>query len=350
MTIPDPVLAARTIARDVLMPQAEQVDVDGVRRETLDLLAAAGLFGLVGPQAYGGAAAPAPVVREVVEVLGGADGATWFVSAQHTLPLLTLARSSNSALQERLLPGLCAGSLLSGVAIAHVRRPGPPAVTATRAEGGWRYDGTVAWMTGWGLCDVFLLGGLSADGELVLSMLEARDLPGLTSSAPMGLAAMQATRTVSLTLDGLPVSDADVVDVTDAAQWLAGDAARSANVVPAVFGLIDRITDLLEPRAGELTAALRAEKVRIRAAAYALMDDVPALEQVEGRLELRAEAIELAVRAATCLVVASGGSAMALTSAAQRLLREAVFHTVQAQTAPVRAATLRHLLSRSGAP
>ena len=347
MTIPDPVLAARALARDVLIPQAEQVDVEGVRRETLDLLAAAGLLGLVGPAQWGGAAAPAPVVREVVEVLGGADGATWFVSAQHTLPLLTLARSSNVALQERLLPGLCTGSLLSGVAIAHVRRPGPPAVTATRAEGGWRYDGAVAWMTGWGLCDVFLLGGLSADGELVLSMLDARDRTGLTSSAPMGLAAMQATRTVSLTLDGLPVSDDDVVDVTDAARWLAGDAARSANVVPAVFGLIDRITDLLEPRAPELTAALRAEKVRIRTAAYALMDDVPALEQVERRLELRAEAIELAVRAATSLVVAGGGGAMAVTSPAQRLLREAVFHTVQAQTAPVRAATLRYLQSRS---
>ena len=347
MTTPDPVLAARRLADEVLAPHAEHVDVHGVRRETLDLLAAEGLLGLVGPVEHGGGGAAGPVVREVVELLGGADGATWFVSAQHTLPLLAMTRSPNTALQDRHLRPMCEGTLLSGVAIAHVRRPGPPAVTATRDGSGWRYDGTVAWMTSWGLCDVLLLGGLSPDGELVLSMLDARDQPGLTASAPLQLAAMQATGTVQLHLDGLRVDDADVVDVTDAAAWLAGDAAKSSNVVPAVFGLIGSVLRQLGPAAPQLAERLGAERDRIRTEAYALIDQVRSSEQVDRRLALRAEALELAVRAATSLVVASGGRAMSLSAPPQRLLREAAFHLVQAQTAPVRAATLRHLLQRS---
>ncbi|MFN2522772.1 MAG: acyl-CoA dehydrogenase family protein [Mycobacteriales bacterium] len=347
MTTPDPVLAARRLADEVLAPQAERVDVEGVRRETIDLLATNGLLGLVGPAEYGGGAATGPVVREVVELLGGADGATWFVSAQHTLPLLAMARTENAGLKERRLAAMCSGALLAGVAIAHVRRPGPPAVTATRDGDGWRYDGTVAWMTSWGICDVFLLGGLSPDGELVLSMLDARDQPGLTASEPLQLAAMRATGTVQLHLAGLRVSDDDVIEVTDAAAWLAADAAKSSNVVPAVFGLLSTVIRLLRPRAPELADRLAGDGERIRAEAYRLMDEVRSSEQVERRLELRAEALELVVRAATSLVVATGGSAMSLSSPAQRLLREAAFHTVQAQTAPVRAATLRHLLARS---
>ncbi len=347
MTTPDPVLAARRLATEVLAPQAEHVDVHGVRRETVDLIAAAGLLGVFAPVELGGGGATGPVVREVVEALGGADGATWFVTAQHTLPLLALLRTENVALQERRLRPMCEGALLSGVAIAHVRRPGTPAVSATRTATGWRYDGTVAWMTSWGLCDVFLLGGLSADGELVLSLLEAREQAGLTASEPLQLAAMQATGTVQLHLDGLLVDDADVVDVTDAAAWLVADAAKSANVVPAVFGLIATVLDQLRPGAPELADRLGEQRDQLRTEAYALIDEVRSSEQVERRLELRAEAIALAVRAATALVVASGGRGMSRDAAPQRLLREAAFHTVQAQTAPVRAATLRHLLDQS---
>jgi hypothetical protein len=56
--------------------------------------------------------------------------------------------------------------------------------------------------------------------------------------------------------------------------------------------------------------------------------------------------LELVVRAATALVTATGGSAMSLDAAPQRLAREALFQLVQAQTAPVREATLRQLARR----
>ena len=353
-TLPSPVLAARQLAEDLLRPQAERVDTGRVPRSHLDALAAAGLFGLTGPPAYGGGGAARPVAREVTELLAGADAATWFVLTQHAMPLAMLIASTNEPLRERLLRPLCT-STLAGVAVANLRSPGRPAVTATRIDGGWRFDGQVGWMTSWGICDVVLLAGLSSDGQAVFALVPAVDAAGLTASPPMLLAAMQATSTVTLALDGLAVRAADIVAIEPVAAWLEVDRVKTANITPAVFGLLSdtvrRLTETASAR-GDTTAAELAERLRdegdaLRVQAYALIDHVPAAEQVEDRLAIRAEALELLVRSATALVTATGGSAMAVGSAPQRRLREAAFMLVQAQTGPVREATLQRLLERT---
>lgn len=350
-----PVQLARSLADDLIRPAAEQVDRSVVPRSHLDAWGAAGLLGLAGPPAYGGGGAAPSVVREVTELLAGACGATWFVATQHAMPLATVAASGNEHLKERLLPGMCTGGLLSGVAVAQLRRPGPAAVTAARTDGGWRLDGHVGWMTSWGICDVFLLGAVAAGGDVVLAMVPAREGGGLTASAPMQLAAMQATVTVTLDLDGYLVRDEDVAAVVPVADWLAVDAAKTANPSPHTFGLqreaVRRLAETASRRddgtAAALAQQLGREGERLRRVAYTLIDDVPAQEQIEDRLAVRASSLELVVRTATALVAATGGSAMALDAAPQRLMREAVFHLVQAQTAPIREATLQLLRESS---
>ncbi len=355
VTVSPPVLRARELAESLLRPMAEQVDRTVVPRTHLDAWGSAGLLGLAGPTEYGGADAPARVIREVTEQLAGACGATWFVATQHATPLATLSTSGNTSLKDRLLPGLCTGEVLAGVAVAQLRRPGPPAVTATRVGSGWCFDGHVGWMTSWGLCEVFLLGGVSAADEVVTALVPARARNGLHASAPMELAAMQATRTVTLDLNGFTVPDRDVVAVQDAPAWLAADAAKTANPSPQAFGLqrecVRRLAETAARRddgtAAALAHQLGEEGNRLRTVAYALIDDVPVGERIEDRLAVRAASLELVVRTATALVAATGGSAMALTAAPQRLLREAVFLLVQAQTGPVREATLQ-LFRESG--
>ena len=350
-----PVELARSLADDLIRPSAEQVDRTVVPRSHLDAWAAAGLLGLAGPPAYGGGGAPAAVVREVTEILAGASGATWFVATQHAMPLATVAGSTNDELKDRLLHGMCTGEVLSGVAVAQLRRPGTPAVVATKVDGGWRFDGRVGWMTSWGICDVFLLAGVTPDGDAVLAMVPAREGEGLTASAPMELAAMQATVTVALDLDGYSVADADVAAVLPLEQWLAVDAAKTANPSPHTFGLqreaVRRLAETASKRddgtAAALAQQLGREGERLRRVAYTLIDDVPAQEHIEDRLAVRASSLELVVRTTTALVAATGGAAMALSAAPQRLMREAVFHLVQAQTAPIREATLQLLRESS---
>jgi alkylation response protein AidB-like acyl-CoA dehydrogenase len=347
----DPVHLARDLADRVLRPQAERADVEGVDPAVVAEIGRTGLLGLAGPRGYGGEEAAAPVRREVDELLAGADGSTWFVTTQHSMPLLTLAGSGNVALKERHLRAMCTGGLLSGVAFAHLRRPGAPAVRATRTAGGWRFDGSVGWATSWGIADLLLLGGRSPAGEVVFALLPARSQPGLSAGPPLRLAAMQGTATVQLTLDGLQVPDADVAEVTRIEPWLEADRLRTANATPAVFGLVQEVVRRMAEtarRRTDDTAALLAARLaeqgeQLRQAAYALVDHVPPPEQVEDRLALRAAALELGVRAATALVTATGGSAMTLDAAPQRLAREALFYLVQAQTPPVRQATLQRL-------
>lgn len=345
-----PLSAAVELADTLLRPQAERVDVQGVPRSHLDALAAAGLLGVTAPADVGGGGETASTGRLVTEVLAGACGATWFVWAQHALPLATVLKSTNAAVRDRYLRPLADGTVLSGVAVAHLRRSGPPAVTASRCLGGWRLDGHVDWMTAWGLCDVFMLGAVAGD-EVVLALVDARESDALHASDPMPLAAMQGTRTVTLHVEGFFVPDDQVVEVAHAETWLAADRVKTANASAHTFGLHREIVRRLketaqrrgEPTAGRLAGLLEAEGEDLRGQAYRLIEQTPAVEQVGERLRLRAASLDLVMRSATALMTASGGGGMSLDAAPQRLAREALFQLVQAQTAPVREATLQLL-------
>ena len=76
------------------------------------------------------------------------------------MPLATLLASENDDLRARHLRGLRRQHACRASPSRTCAGPGRPAVTATRVDGGWRFDGAVDWTTGWGLVDVFLLGGL----------------------------------------------------------------------------------------------------------------------------------------------------------------------------------------------
>ena len=342
--------AARRLAAEVLAPEAERVDVEGVPASHVRALGEAGLLGVYGPAGAGGSEVPAPVARRITEILSGADGATWFVWTQHATPVRALVRSPNDDLRRRWLPQLCTGAL-GGIAVAHLRRTSGPTVSARRHSGGWRFDGTAAWVTSWGLAEVLLVGGITGDDRAVLALVPAREQPGLEPTGALSLAAMEATATVRIGFRGLEVDEADIIDVVDLAAWRQADAEKTANVTPAVFGLIDaavaRLEDAArrrdEPSGLVLARRLAVEAGEVRAEAYRLLDDVAPGEAIDERLALRAHALELGVRSATALVTVSGGAGMARSSPAQRLAREALFHLVQAQTPLVRRATLERL-------
>lgn len=344
------VLRAQELAAGLAV-DAERVDVEGVTRARVQPLLDAGLLGLGTAVEAGGGGAPPTVVRAVTESLAGACGATWFVVAQHTFPLAAVL-SGDEGLRARVLPGLVAGEVLAGVAVSHLRRPGRPAVTARPDGGGWVVDGTVGWMTAWGIADVMLLGAVTPDDRVLMALVPAREADGLVAAPLMSLAAMEGAATTQLELDGYRVPDDTEVATPERGLWLAVDAAKTANVTPAVFGLLRSICARLalwgERQPGivggsggtDLALALATEGAAVRAEAYRLMDEVPTPDAVEERLALRAHALELTTRAACALVAAGAGASMARTHPHQRMAREALFHLIQAQTAPSRAATL----------
>ncbi len=335
--------AARVLAADLLVPHAAEVDATTVPRTHLTALGQAGLLGLAAPVEDGGAAAPAALQRRIHEVLAGADAATWFVSAQHHGPVGLLAASA-APVRRQLLPALIRGEKIAGTAFAHLRRWPDRPMAAERTPGGWRFAGAAPWYTGWGINDVLSLGAVTADGEVVFGMVEARDQPGLAGSEPVRLAAMTATRTVRLSVDDLFVPDSHVVLRQPVEGWLHNDKRQTVNPGPAVFGLTGAALRLLAKRSAEASLTPGVEAARrlgerlahCRAEAERLLETVPPDDAHGERLALRAQAQRLMIDATTALVVAGGGRSMTATDPAQRHAREAAFLLVQAQTRPAR--------------
>ncbi|MFE5813581.1 acyl-CoA dehydrogenase family protein [Streptomyces sp. NPDC056479] len=345
MTIKDHPLVARAhrLAHDLLAPLAERVDQEGVPTSHIDAIKGSGLLGVSAPETYGGWAAPAAVARRTAEILAGACCSTWFVQTQHHTPVATLTRSEGPV-RERLLGPLARGELLSGVAYAHLRSYPRTPVRVARMRDGWRFDGTVPWYTGWGLNDVMLLAGVTDGGEVVFAFTEAREQPGLRASEPMRLAALTASRTVSLELDGLWLPEEAVALRKPYEEWAATDRAKTVDASPAVFGITEAA---LAPLAGETADPLRSRLEEIRGRAYELADLPPTSERMAQRLTLRIRAAELMRTATTAGVVAGGGRSLSLTGRAQRLAREALFLLVQGQTAESRGAHLDVLVTQA---
>ncbi|MFJ8632122.1 acyl-CoA dehydrogenase family protein [Streptomyces sp. NPDC093568] len=345
MTTKDHPLVARAhrLAHDLLAPQAERVDQEGVPVGHIDAIRRSGLLGVSAPEAYGGWAAPAAVARRTGEILAGACCSTWFVQTQHHTPVATLT-GCEGLVRERLLGPLARGELLSGVAYAHLRSYPRTPVRVTRDREGWRFDGKVPWYTGWGLNDVMLLAGASEGGEVVFAFTEAREQPGLRASEPMRLAALTASRTVSLDLAGLWLPDEAVALRKPYEEWAAADRTKTVDTSPAVFGITEAA---LAPLAEETARPLRSSLEEIRGRAYELADLPLTSERMAERLALRIRAAELMRTATTAGVVAGGGRSLSLTTTAQRLAREALFLLVQGQTAQSRGAHLEVLAART---
>ncbi len=334
-----PLIVQAQRAAEHLAPLAAEHERQGVGRATLDGLAAAGLYGILGPEEVTGTAPSASVYREVAELLAGADGTTWFVWFQHHPVVKMLAGSANDGLARRWLPSLCAGVMQAGVAFSHLRSE-RVVMPATRLDGGWRLSGIAPWCTGWGLLDLVLVGATTPDDDVVLALVPLTEGGGMSPGPDLRLAAMGGTRTVSLHLDGYVVADDDVVLRAPRANWATADADAGANVQPSILGVTRAALAQLAEIDGEAAAALSARVASVRARAYELADDVPAGGAVEERLRVRAEVLMLGVEATSTLVAAVGGRAMTGDHPAQRWAREAMFHLVFAQTRAARAASL----------
>lgn len=336
------VRAAARVARE-LAADAARLEREGVDRALLDRMAAEGLLAVYGPAESGGAS-PAEQ-RRVAELLAGASPDAWFVWFQHGPVVRMLKASENASLAADHVPALCAGRELGGVAWSHLRTA-RPTVHATRVEGGWSLSGFQPWCTGWGLTDVVLAGALVADtDEVLFALVPSGDRPGLRSAGELQLAAMGGTATHALRLDGLVVTDEQVVLRTAREPWAEADRAANANVQPSTFGIALAALDLLADRAPETAQALRGQVLAVRAQAYRLLDEADPREQLDERLALRARALTLAMDCCTALLTARGGQGMDLGEPAQRLLRAAAFQVVHSQAAHVRSATLDALVA-----
>ena len=325
----DPVALAREVADGFLFPGALEVDASEiVPVDRLDRLAADGFYGLAGPRDAGGLDLPdLESALEIIEILASGCLTTTFVWIQHHGAVRAIA-AAPPVLRDTWLARLCSGAVRAGVAFSGLRRPGPPILTAEPDGDGWRFTGLAPWVTGWGRVDVVRAAARRENGDIVWALIDAA--AGETLQAePLRLAAVNASATVTLTFEHHWIPPDRVISIQDFDEWQVADRAGLRVNGSLALGVARRCASLLASDA--LESELQERRLALD---HASPETMP---------EERARASELALRAATTLVVSGGGRSIAMDHQAQRLAREAIFLLVFGQTAAIKAAQLHRL-------
>ncbi len=348
----DPLVdAARRVAAEVLLPRAAQCDTAGIERDTLAALGAAGLLGMAAPVELGGTGAGVHQWRRVGEALMAADGTAWFCWSQHhalvraLVPLIG-AGGDEGRIAAELLPGLVSGERFAAVSFSHVRRPGPPALTAERVGPDWCLTGRVDWVTAWDVADLALIL-VEHHGQILQFAVDTAEQPGLSVGDRLPLMAMAGSHTRPVAFDGLLIPGDRLVGRYDRATWLRVDEQVSALPSPAAFGLavaaVNSITSLADRRDSEplrvIGRRLRDETDLLRTRSYSAIDDGRAT--AADLIELRAAGLDLAMRASAAALTAGGAAGLLTGSHEERRYREAAFLLVFRQTDRSRLATLQ---------
>jgi alkylation response protein AidB-like acyl-CoA dehydrogenase len=313
---------AQQFADDLLFPTALANDAAGaIPIATFDALAAAGLYGTALPDELEPTCA-------VLEALAGGCLSTAFVWMQHLGVLRAALFSDHEGIREEWADPLARGARRGGLALGGAL-PGPPLLRARETAKGWLLDGTSPWLSGWGQIDVVHTGARTEDERLVWLFVDARESDTL-HVALQDLMALRATATVRAEFVEHLVPHERVVSV---APYAPGTTPPEVIRIHAslALGVAARCCRLLgeSPLDGELTACR---------ARLAELDP----ERIAAD---RADAGELAVRAATAAMVATGSRSILLDEQPQRLAREALFAAVYA----LRPASRDALLARLGA-
>lgn len=307
------------------------------------------------PKSWGGAEVSEEIYRRFQQLVCRYSGALAFLQAQHQSAADLLTNSENVFLKRQYLPYMGNGQVLIGVGFSHLRRQGEPPVKAIPINNGYQLNGEVPWITGFGFFEKFIIGATLADGRAVYGIVPfiktlQDDDAKITFSQPMQLGAMASTNTVTATLYNWFLPEECVVSIKPPGAIHNNDQKNVLYQGFACLGCAQAGLDILElvaktkqlPFLHNAFASLNQELISCQTEMIKALP--PSRKSWEERLQLRAWAINLALRSANAAVTVSSGAANYRYHAAQRVYREALVFTVSGQTTAVMEATLAGLV------
>lgn len=342
------VARTRTFAHETLKPRALLTDAEGVTAETIEGLRGIGLLNHLAPARFGGGELDKAAERRVHEHLAYGDFNTWLAWAQHTGLLehfSALAKSGKPIgdLGERILRG----EILSGTAISDARHYPARYVRATPADGGWTINGTVSWVSGWGVNAVLSVAAIDPTTETqLLALIDVAD--ERLNAEPLPLTAATGSRTWRVTFDDVFVSESDIVKRTPRSEWDVRDQKIVSDVRPQVFGVARAILDELRDADTDATHAVvqawAPPFARYRALAYDLADraelDPRGPQYFPERLALKVETLRALHKISRALLISRAGTGILSTDTAQLHARSVLFLQIQSQNRHSRTAQL----------
>jgi alkylation response protein AidB-like acyl-CoA dehydrogenase len=209
---------ARDFAERRLAPVAAARDRDGTfPADELRELAALGLLGVAVPEELGGSAAGAVAYSLVMQELARVD-ASVAVAVSVTNMVAELIAKVGSEVHHDHVRDLTSGRALCGsFALSEPQAGSDPAAmrtTATRVDGGYRLTGTKQWITSGdraGVLVVWAMTDVAAGHKGITAFIVRGGAPGLSVGRAEHKLGLCGSSTVQLALDGVEVSDADVL-------------------------------------------------------------------------------------------------------------------------------------------
>ncbi len=338
-------------AAESLRPAALETDRTEVGEQVLHRLGELGALNHLAPAEYGGAALDRAADRRLHEVLAAACFNTWLIWTQHaTLVGLISAAVEAGAPRSELAERALRGEVLLGAGISDVRRFPGGSLTARPDGAGWVFDGTISWVSGWGLHGALAVAAVEPETRtMVLALVPVG--AGLTAT-PLPLSVVSGSRTERVTVREVRVSPEHVLSVEPLEAWRARDRSTAADARAHHFGLASAVLDELgaeaHPGAREVAASWAPRVARLREKAYAWADAAAAATSpepllLEQRLRAKVASGETLATLTRALVVARSGRALGGDDTAQLYARAALFVLVQGQTDAVRRTQLSTL-------
>jgi hypothetical protein len=255
---------ARAVAVEKIAPLVAATEEAGTFNPAIrDLLASAGLFGLVVPAEYGGDSADIRHQAVVLEEMASVYPSACTYLTAHWLATKLIAQNATGAAQapwvRPLLAGAASGQLLGAIAVTepdHGSDLGGITTRARRDGDEWVVDGTKRFITNGGFADFYTVlvrtGGPGSRG-LSLLFVEA-DRPGVTAARWEKKMGLHGSATAEMQFDAVRVP----------ADHLVGEPERGFSYLMAGFdeGRLAVAALCLGIAQGALNAALDYAAVR----------------------------------------------------------------------------------------
>ncbi|MDR7172454.1 alkylation response protein AidB-like acyl-CoA dehydrogenase [Nocardia kruczakiae] len=163
-------------------------------------LGEAGLLSLPYPQEWGGGGQPYEVYLQVLEEIAARWAAVAVAVSVHSLACHPLMMFGTEEQQRRWLPEMLGGTTIGAYSLSEPQAGSDAAAVACKAvpaDGGYRLNGTKAWITHGGVADFYNVFARTGEGARGIScFLVPKDLEGLSFGKPeekMGLHAVPTT-------------------------------------------------------------------------------------------------------------------------------------------------------------
>ena len=203
--------AAREVAEREIAPHIAGWDKShAFPRELYAKLTAAGLMGMLVPEAHGGVAADYVAYALAIEELARVDAGTAVTVSVHSMICNAIVRLGSSEQKERWLEALAAGDVIAGFGLTEPDAGSDAAAiraTARRDGDGWILNGRKQWCTNGSYAGVvmamFRSGGSGAKG--ISAFLVDTSLPGIVVERVTDKLGIHTSNTVDLAFDDVRV-------------------------------------------------------------------------------------------------------------------------------------------------